>query len=331
MILCGGQQQMIRRKGFTLIELLVVIAIIGILAAMLFPVFARARESARKIQCLSNVKNIALATQMYLGDYDRFPTDNRDTEWARWLPEDVSGESWEGSCASPHRINRANPYLRWPVMLDEYVKNRDIWRCPSARNFQSADVVIPQYTPIWWQYVVNTWDGSLQPCDHGSWYPPGWGGTLTDSVVQGTGGESTGGFEQSLGVTLQQSAGLSTSTITDPSNWLVVGDNAGGLDIRRMFDAVYAAACCWDLGNDDCSCTGDAFKFYSDPSFRKQYAPHLAGVNLGFADGHASWWSGEAAVQAAGTCCNFPDANGNWATCVPATEIQGTCGDVWHP
>src|SRR5512138_3080475 len=61
------------RKGFTLIELLVVIAIIGILAAMLFPVFARARESARKIQCLSNVKNIALAINMYLTDYDKYP------------------------------------------------------------------------------------------------------------------------------------------------------------------------------------------------------------------------------------------------------------------
>ena len=57
-----------RRRGFTLIELLVVIAIIGILAAMVFPVFARARESARKAVCLSNVKNIALAIQMYLAD-----------------------------------------------------------------------------------------------------------------------------------------------------------------------------------------------------------------------------------------------------------------------
>ncbi len=53
-----------RSQGFTLIELLVVIAIIAILAAMLFPVFARARESARKIQCLSNVKNIAMAVQI---------------------------------------------------------------------------------------------------------------------------------------------------------------------------------------------------------------------------------------------------------------------------
>ncbi|MBN1460995.1 MAG: type II secretion system protein, partial [Armatimonadetes bacterium] len=57
-----------RSKGFTLIELLVVIAIIGILAAMVFPVFARARESARKAVCLSNVKNIGLAIQMYLAD-----------------------------------------------------------------------------------------------------------------------------------------------------------------------------------------------------------------------------------------------------------------------
>ena len=55
-----------RSSGFTLIELLVVIAIIGILAAMLFPVFARARESARKTQCLSNIKNIAMAIQMFL-------------------------------------------------------------------------------------------------------------------------------------------------------------------------------------------------------------------------------------------------------------------------
>src|SRR3974377_118939 len=62
-----------RAKGFTLIGLLVVIAIIGILAAMLFPVFARARESARKTQCLANVKNIAMAVPMYLGDYDNMP------------------------------------------------------------------------------------------------------------------------------------------------------------------------------------------------------------------------------------------------------------------
>jgi prepilin-type N-terminal cleavage/methylation domain-containing protein len=59
-----------KRRGFTLIELLVVIAIIAILAAILFPVFARAREKARQTSCLSNVKQLSLGMLMYTQDYD---------------------------------------------------------------------------------------------------------------------------------------------------------------------------------------------------------------------------------------------------------------------
>src|SRR5512139_597689 len=112
-----------RRNGFTLIELLVVIAIIGILAAMLFPVFARAREPARKIQCLSNVKNIALAFQMYLTDYDKFPPTEHRQEVVDYF---------DFGCVAEKRLAAANPYLKYPVILDEYIKNRDVWTCPST-------------------------------------------------------------------------------------------------------------------------------------------------------------------------------------------------------
>src|SRR5512147_1533103 len=108
-----------RRQGFTLIELLVVIAIIGILAAMLFPVFARARESARKTQCLANVKNVALAINMYLTDYEKFFPLQVDKGTADWFNAYGVGRgrlnatwTWPDIC---NHARQANPYLREPV------------------------------------------------------------------------------------------------------------------------------------------------------------------------------------------------------------------------
>src|SRR5512146_1860966 len=133
-----------QRQGFTLIELLVVIAIIGILAAMLFPVFARARESARKTQCLSNVKNIAMAIQMYLGDYDATPPGEHRQDVIAYFNTAPGKQDARDDC---RRGTEGNPFLRFPVILEEYVKNRDVWKCPSARLTDNASVIVPDYYP----------------------------------------------------------------------------------------------------------------------------------------------------------------------------------------
>ena len=96
------------RKGFTLIELLVVIAIIAILAAILFPVFARAREKARQTSCLSNVKQICLGMMMYVQDYDER------------LPLHYSG-------VAPNRYSIIQ-------VIHPYIKNIGVWDCPSAAS-----------------------------------------------------------------------------------------------------------------------------------------------------------------------------------------------------
>ncbi len=99
------------RKGFTLIELLVVIAIIAILAAILFPVFARAREKARQTSCLSNTKQLGLGIMMYVQDYDE-------------------------RCPSVYDDGLGYPAGRiiWADKIFPYVKNRQIFLCPSSER-----------------------------------------------------------------------------------------------------------------------------------------------------------------------------------------------------
>jgi prepilin-type N-terminal cleavage/methylation domain-containing protein/prepilin-type processing-associated H-X9-DG protein len=96
------------RRGFTLIELLVVIAIIAILAAILFPVFARAREQARKTACLSNLKQIGSGILLYVQDYDE-----------TLVPVST------GTCPGPDSYG-------WADLIYPYVKNAQLFDCPSA-------------------------------------------------------------------------------------------------------------------------------------------------------------------------------------------------------
>lgn len=121
-------------RGFTLIELLVVIAIIAILAAILFPVFARAREAARRTSCISNMKQIALATAMYAGDYDGFMYHLRGR-----------GFNFTGcTVCSDDSCNTASPLYDPAIAADPdlapqkiiaahspYMKNNQVFHCPS--------------------------------------------------------------------------------------------------------------------------------------------------------------------------------------------------------
>ena len=95
------------RRAFTLIELLVVIAIIAILASILFPVFAQAREKARQSSCQSNLKQLSLAVTMYAQDYDeRLPL-------------------------AAYAVS-AYEFRLWHDLIDPYLKNKSVWHCPSS-------------------------------------------------------------------------------------------------------------------------------------------------------------------------------------------------------
>src|SRR5579871_6354434 len=100
-------------SAFTLIELLVVIAIIAVLAAILFPVFAQAREKARQAACMSNLRQIGTAFMMYMQDYDGLLPDRRDLKdslpggfrpWKTWPPTDPRG-GWAAVVLEPYTKN----------------------------------------------------------------------------------------------------------------------------------------------------------------------------------------------------------------------------------
>jgi prepilin-type N-terminal cleavage/methylation domain-containing protein/prepilin-type processing-associated H-X9-DG protein len=307
---------MSRQRGFTLIELLVVIAIIAILAAMLFPVFARARESARKIQCLSNVKNIATAVQMYLVDYERFVPNEHRQEVLDWYA--VNKQGGELTECAQHSATRNNPYLKWQVVLEEYVRNRDVWRCPSARAERSSSILNPfagNARGDWWARTMEIVGERGDSCSAvlmcSRPFPPGWGGSITDSATQYQcilGG--TGGFEYSYGG-LRRNNDLKTSQIDQPSRWLAIAEVGVADDQWSIFHVAYpdvcglgCASCDWGPSADWANCPwsqdcGAGSRDYADPTWRaKNLARHMGGVNLGFADGHAAWMNSEALLKA---------------------------------
>ncbi len=140
----------INSHGFTLIELLVVIAIIAILASILFPVFARARENARRSACQSNLKQIGLAMMQYAQDYDERLFRHRNI-------------------SPPYDTCPSTGYAAWPTFIEPYTKNWQIFQCPSIQQVYtggcsahntvsyaiSFDVV---------RYITNSLGGITEAC-----------------------------------------------------------------------------------------------------------------------------------------------------------------------
>ncbi len=127
-----------RQKGFTLIELLVVIAIIAILAAILFPVFAKAREKARQATCLSNEKQMGLAIMQYVQDYD----------------ETYPFTIMIGPGYTPI-------YASYMDTLMPYMKSKEVWACPSMPKPAYTPFTIdpaPGYSPLFPNHYMSNWN-----------------------------------------------------------------------------------------------------------------------------------------------------------------------------
>ncbi len=133
-----------RRTGFTLIELLVVIAIIAILAAILFPVFAQAREAARKTTCLSNLKQLGLGMTMYASDNDE------------------QAVPWNLRYRDKNQYDQFKVSLSWDRLIQPYIKNNNVLACPSDSG--STKPILPGHGLVIRSY---TYPGNIG----GGWCP----------------------------------------------------------------------------------------------------------------------------------------------------------------
>jgi len=186
----GGKEMFARKKsGFTLIELLVVIAIIAILAAILFPVFAKAREAARKTTCQSNLKECVTALNTYLTDYDGMlpssaisalsdgVTTGTDLKHEELFCFGYGGtnDSYQAQAVLPPV--QSTPLVTWAQILYNNMKSKDIMFCGSdgsnAATFANGATAKPHASySYWWKWSADqAWNNTLVHAKKDSDYP----------------------------------------------------------------------------------------------------------------------------------------------------------------
>ena len=275
---------MTRKMGFTLIELLVVIAIIAILAAILFPVFAQAREKARQTACLSNEKQLGMAARMYMEDFDGALYHHHEG----WVLDDGTQldnlPATLDGCVGGGAGN-SNAEKPWAIFFQPYMKSRQVLFCPSDPEPRSENlattiedynggiteidtecgaapngeqcVAASQHTAMW-SYLLNSVfthkscryavDGSLP-------------GFATDAAVSG---------------------------LTEPNLILFSERNSTALDAESNDAFGYVPQDDYDTWAGEAALVRWGDGPYADQGWIK-YDRHNKGANYVFADGHVKW------------------------------------------
>ncbi|MES2461888.1 MAG: DUF1559 domain-containing protein [Armatimonadota bacterium] len=239
------------QNAFTLIELLVVIAIIAILAAILFPVFAQAREKARQSACLSNNKQIANALMLYVQDYD----------------EALPMGAWSSGSGATAISGR------WFRDLYPYLKNVDVYVCPNITDdpMGIAGYYRPKLAAGFPNFIGDT---ALYPQSPGGYAMNAnlFGGTLSKTLAE---------IPDSSGTFIICDASRVTSDVLkdpyryDPDSWPKLQDRDSDWQVTPPTDWIGGSATRYTIDGSD--------------QRRRPIARHSGGLNVIYCDGHARW------------------------------------------